>query len=67
LYRESTDAIVAEMQRYCPSGPPDCRSEPPQALLLELARRGLIEPRPQQRGIECATVDLEGLAMTECN
>jgi hypothetical protein len=53
-YRQSTNLqIMQELDLYCPSGNPPCPTVPPQSLLQEAARRGLItytSPPPQDHG-----------------
>jgi hypothetical protein len=66
--RASTDAIMTEIRRYCPSGQPPCAQTPPAPLLQEAVRRGLIEYVQSARpGVECTTVSSGGLAVTDCD
>jgi hypothetical protein len=40
--RASKWEIAEELLRYCPNGEPPCRQQPPDSLLQEASRRGLI-------------------------
>lgn len=64
--RASNQQISGELARYCPNGQPSCMP-PPQALLQEAGRRGLIELRAQQPSAECVTLgDGLGGGITDC-
>jgi hypothetical protein len=73
LRRANDSQVEEELSRYCPNGAPPCLRTPPDVLLQEAARRGLIEYRagaePQrQPGLECLTMgDGEGGGITDCH
>jgi hypothetical protein len=46
-YRGLSDLqVLDEIRRYCQNGEPPCPMQPPQSLIQEALRRGLIEPAP---------------------
>jgi hypothetical protein len=70
--RMSDTQVFGELSRYCPSGPPNCPQEPPEDLIQEAARRGLITPAPVQRrplppGMDCVSVGDKDMAITNCD
>jgi len=69
-YRQASDReISAEMVRYCPpAGEPPCRQQPPQVLIQEAARRGLIKLAPTSRPrVDCLGVaDPDGPLSLSC-
>jgi hypothetical protein len=71
-YRNATDPqIMGELARYCPpNGEPPCSSEPPQSLLQEATKRGLIQfssQRPSAPSADCVTLgDGMGGGVTDC-
>jgi hypothetical protein len=72
-FRRETDyELSQELSRYCPGGQPPCLQNPPDALLQEAGRRGLIQftaraPSTGQRGLDCVTFgDGEGGGITDC-
>jgi hypothetical protein len=65
--RATNQQVMGELMRYCPSGEPPCPRKPPQALLQEASRRGLVEFKPQQPSTECVTMgDGFGGGVTDC-
>jgi hypothetical protein len=67
-YRRASDAAIQQtMSRYCPpAGEPPCRAQPPQALLNEAMRRGLIEM--EAPSVQCQTFgDGMGGGITNCH
>jgi hypothetical protein len=71
--RASNAELMTEFARYCPNGTPPCVQSPPELLIHEASRRGLIEPAPNQRqqpvsaGINCITMPLGmGASVTDC-
>jgi hypothetical protein len=69
--RASDQQIMGEMARYCPpNGEPPCAAQPPQPLLQEAARRGLIAFAPQPPSgpsADCVTLgDGLGGGITDC-
>ena len=73
LRRASDSQIGEDLSRYCPTLEPPCWQAPPNALLEEAARRGIIQYRasaqsPQQPGLDCLTIgDGEGGGFTDCH
>jgi len=69
-YRQASDReISGEMMRYCPpAGEPPCRQQPPEVLIQEAARRGLIKLAPTSRPrVDCLGVaDPEGPVSLSC-
>jgi hypothetical protein len=70
--RMSSPQLMGELSQYCPGGPPNCPQEPPEDLIQEAARRGLITPIPVQRrplppGMDCVSVGDEDMAITNCD
>jgi hypothetical protein len=70
-FRRATNLqIMQELDLYCPSGNPPCPSPPPQSLLQEAARRGLITmaSRPsQEEARDCLIFgDGEGGGIADC-
>jgi hypothetical protein len=72
-FRYATDMqIEQELSRYCPNGEPPCTQTPPNALIQEASRRGLIQYNagnrsPQQPALGCLTMgDGEGGGVTDC-
>jgi hypothetical protein len=69
-YRQASDGEISnEMMRYCPpAGEPPCRQQPPQALIQEAVRRGLLELTPASRPrVDCLGVaDPEGPVSLSC-
>lgn len=73
-FRQETDSQIAnELARYCPAAGAPCLQRPPDALLREGARRGLVEygTDPQsraRRGFDCVSIgDDEGGGFTDCS
>ena len=70
--RMSDTQVMGELSRYCPTGPPNCPQEPPDDLIQEAARRGLIvhapvPDRPRPPGVDCVSVGDVDMAITNCN
>jgi hypothetical protein len=72
-FRGASDMqLEQELSRYCPNGEPPCTQTPPNALIQEAARRGLIQYNagnrsPQQPALGCLTMgDGEGGGVTDC-
>jgi hypothetical protein len=70
-YRRATDGqVMQELQLYCPSGNPPCPTVPPQSLLREAVRRGLITfaNQPAQKGSHNGLIfgDGEGGGVADC-
>ena len=70
-YRRATNSqIMQELQLYCPSDNPPCPTVPPQSLLQEAARRGLITfaGQPAQQGNHDCLIfgDDEGGGVADC-
>jgi hypothetical protein len=68
--RASNDDLIAEFTRYCPTGKPPCVQSPPDLLIQEASRRGLLtstSQHPGRPGIESVTMgDDFGGGITEC-
>lgn len=71
--RLSRDQIGAELTRYCPgSNASSCIQRPPDALVEEARRRGLIEPvamspQPRRPGMDCVVVQVaEDISSVDC-
>jgi hypothetical protein len=73
LGRATDSQIVQELSRYCPVAGQQCLQAPPDALLQEAARRGLVQymppaAAPQQRAFDCVTIgDDFGGGFTDCH
>src|SRR5262245_22684043 len=68
LSRASDRQVWDALTRYCPAGNPPCPYQPPDSLLDEAERRGLITlaPRRQPR-LRCETLgDGMGGGITDC-
>lgn len=73
--RASNAALVAEFDSYCPGGKPPCVRSPPDLLVEEAAKRGLIEhvptsqqpQQPRQPGTTCVAMgDEMGGGIIDC-
>jgi hypothetical protein len=64
--------IAEELARYCQNGEPPCWRTPPDILLEEAARRGLVrysspQPTPRARGQDCMVIGLgQGDGTIDC-
>lgn len=69
-YRRMTDLeIGGELARYCPGTQPQCASKPPQPLLQEAVRRGLLTMRHRgtSPGTDCLVFgDGAGGGIVDC-
>jgi hypothetical protein len=60
-YRRASDPEISqELMRYCPNGEPPCRQQPPDLLLQEASRRGLIILSPPGRPSGVAGSSMDG-------
>jgi hypothetical protein len=70
--RASDQQIAEELTRYCRNGEPPCWRTPPDILLEEAARRGLVrysspQPTPRAPGQDCMVIGLgQGDGTIDC-